>query len=291
MKTFKVFRDLNKIDSTNSEYYTVGFKIKGKPIGSPRYTEEGDYFILKAWLNQDVYKESLKSIYDPLLQGSFFDNISKILTMSGMGSLKSKYTARKVWKDIEAMTFSLSVYFQAESNAYRDVEAPIRNLQSLVTPSEYVYSSEQGNEKEKLFLLPPDEPYITSTTLTKGFKETDEGIESLLGISPSDLLAIGKSARVLKEIRIGKFIKLRNIILEGIDVEWNMGDPDPSGVPLNAKVELSLITIDLWTLKTIMKLLDKHNDGEEFTPINIEDAIKEAGMNLSNVLKTLQGGK
>jgi hypothetical protein len=291
MKTFKIFKDLNKIDSPNSEYYTVKFKIKGNPIDAPRYTKSGDYFILKAWLNQDTWKESIKSVYDPLIQGSVLENISKILTMSGMGSLKSKYTARKVWKDIESMTFPLSVYFQAESSAYRDVEAPIRNLESLVVPSEYIYSGSNDKSEESLFLLPPGEPYITSDTIKTAFEEAIEIVNKVTGVNAKKFLPVGgKNPRILKEVEIGKFIKLRNIILESIDVEWYMNDPDPSGVPLSAKVDLGLITIDLWTLKTILRLLQKHDDGDEFKSIKIEDAIKSAGMNLSEVLKTIKGG-
>ena len=36
--------------------------------------------------------------------------------MMGAGSLQSKYMARKVWVDIDAMSFNFNMFFQAEYN-------------------------------------------------------------------------------------------------------------------------------------------------------------------------------
>jgi hypothetical protein len=284
MLNIRMLRNLNKINLDNSDYYTLKFYIEGTPLGNPKQpklnTESGT-FCITSWINQENYEENIKSKYDSLVNTSSFSELSKALTMMGAGSLQSKYMARKVWVDIDAMSFSFNMFFQAEDNAYTDVESPIRNLQALVVP----INTTVGSDQETLFLYPPTKPMIVFPSVTKFFKEKKDELAKMFGASGSvNLVGDSSLVRTLKLVKIGKFISLRNIILEEVNTSWNIMDPDPSGIPLNAEVNVKMTTYDLWTLKTIIGLIKDKKD-DEIKAINIDNLLKKVGINLEEVLK------
>jgi hypothetical protein len=280
----KVLRDVNKINSDKSDYFTIKFFIAGTPIGQPKQpkvnNQPGTYCIT-GWINQESFEENIKSKYESLVNTSTFSDLSKAMTMMGAGSLQSKFTARKVWVDIDSMAFNFNMFFQAEDNAHTDVEAPIRNLEALVVPINTIV----GSDQETLFLYPPTKPMIEFPSITNFFKEKTDEISKMLNISGKNINIVGDSklVRTLRRVTVGKFVSLRNIIVEEVNVNWNILDPDPSGVPLNAEVNVKMTTYDLWTLKTIMGLLADRLD-DEIKPINIDDLLKKIGVDLSKYL-------
>lgn len=288
MQRIKVVRDLNKINSKNADFYTIKFFIEGTPIGNPKQDEKlvgfPGTFHIKGWINQDTYEENIRSKYEPLANNGSFSQLSKALTMMGAGSLQTKFTARKVWVDIDSMSWNFSVFFQAEDNAYADVEAPIRNLQTLVLPIDTVI----GSDQETLFLYPPVKPMIEFPSVTNFFKRKASHIAEMLKITDpkksTGLIGDSSLVKVLKGVKIGNFISMKNVIVEEVNTEWNISDPDPSGIPLSAKVDIKMTTYDLWTQKTIVGFLANRSD-EEIKAINIDEILGKFGVNLSEWLQ------
>jgi hypothetical protein len=284
MLNIKVLRDINKINSDKADFYTLKFDIEGTPIGNPRQPNtknQNGIYTITGWINQDTFEENIRSKYESLVNTSSFSDLSKALTMMGAGSLQSKFTARKVWVDIDSMAFNFNMFFEAEDNSYTDVVAPIRNLQALVVPINTVV----GSDQETLFLYPPTKPMIEFPSITNFFKEKTDEITKMLNIGGKSINIVGdkRLVRTVKKITIGKFVSLRNIIIEEVNTNWNILDPDPSGSPLNAEVNIKMTTYDLWTLKTIMGLLADRID-DEIKPINIDNLLKKVGIDLSKFL-------
>ena len=126
---------------------------------------------------------------------------------------------------------------------------------------------------------------IEFPSITNFFKEKTDEITKMLSIGGKGINIVGdkKLIRTVKKITVGKFVSLRNIIIEEVNTNWNILDPDPSGLPLNAEVNIKMTTYDLWTLKTIMGLLADRID-DEIKPINIDNLLKKVGIDLSKFL-------
>jgi hypothetical protein len=274
MKSVKILYNANKLDSPNSDYYTFRFAVEGSIFGSDvaslgakgsnsLFFDNGstNRFIIKGWIDQDTYEEEVKSNYEQIMKASgATDSINNLMSMTGLGSIVSKYQYRKVWQGCEPQVFSFNLFFQAEKDAFSEVVLPIRNLQALALPIDTVIDSKTGKREEKLFLIPPSTEYVTSTKISLFFQRLSQ-------------IVTGNKAdnkNKLTEIRVGNFVGLRNVILESVKASWDIQNVDSNGYPLSAKVTVNVISIDIWTQQTIRNLIKYRFDDDEFKPIDID---------------------
>ena len=172
----------------------------------------------------------------------------------------------QIWKDTRPLDFSFNVYFHAHKNAYNDVVRPVRELQKLVLPREKTNSGEDSATKE-LWKLKKGasrediEIHKEATAIYKAVKSEFWNKfllpPSTAGINLKNLTTKGEGYIGVHYIQVGKFIRLKDIVLQNVDVDWGIGDSDADGYPLTALVTIKCMSRTIWTNETIDGLLVK----------------------------------
>ena len=236
------------------------------------------------WNKSEEFIETLSSKYESVFNKVDIVNaISMFMTTVGMGSLKTRYQALKVWMETEIPTFDFSVLFQAENDALSEVYKPIRTLQKLVVPS--ITNGSVDNKKQNKnsdgniistlpFFIPPTPPLITF----------------------SDYKPQG-NAMLLESINIGTFLTLRNVFITDISVKWNIQNlqkiTNKNGtiqtIPLSAEVDIKCISKLGWCLETIDYLMLNYKDELDTFPKTIFEVVGEVfdsiALSVNNAIK------
>lgn len=256
----------NKEDTTynkNGKHYHSVKIMTGKHSydNGKKELQAGSLNVIKSWMRNTSYTETLESTWEYIFPiGGIVDRISKMLTLAGIGSLRTKAMYTQVWLDTKPIEIPLSLYFEAENSGINDVVTPIRNLQKMVVPIERTKDDQGAKFEQKLnnanvpgflkqsiltakatfwdnFLLPP-----AAATVNLAFLKNQNSVESI------------------ERLEVGEFIQLRDIILENISVEWDLSSCDAYGFPLKANVEVKFKSRSIWTDQTILSLMNNKFD-------------------------------
>ena len=257
MPKITLLKDVNKL--TNN-YNTVRFilakyKYDGKSSDFllKRRLIPGSEKVVTAYLGGN-YKETITSTWSSVFSSSnkTLDSVNKVLSFTGFGSLKNKYSYLQVWEDTQPIVINLNLNFIAYKDPLLEVEEPIRQLQGMISPQERTNDGQSviSNIWEKIKQGASSlGPNVLGSQAFQSANEIAKDLDVLMktflvppsgaSISLSQFLATPYDA--IGEIQIGNFIKLKDIIIEDIDFEPNISDCDIFGTPTSATVSLMIV--------------------------------------------------
>lgn len=266
MGKIEILKNVNRVEE--NKYNTIKIKIskfkfeessdKKKLIRK----KDSDVATIIGWID-GKYSESIKTTWSSILDtGNKMDDINKILTLSGIGSLRSKAMYTQIWTNSEPIDFSFNINFIADKEPVKEVMYPIRKLQSMIVPIEQTDSqtaatSAKLTQTMRDFQLP--EPVIQSVDFLK-----QAFIDTIL-LPPAsstinkDMLG-GKTFEGIEYVEIGKFVKLVDVVLRNVDANFEVDNADFSGIPKSASCTISLQSKNIWTSETIKNLLSSKTD-------------------------------
>jgi hypothetical protein len=279
MPKITLLKDVNKL--TNN-YNTVRFilakyKYDGKSSDFllKRRLIPGSEKVVTAYLGGN-YKETITSTWSSVFSSSnkTLDSVNKVLSFTGFGSLKNKYSYLQVWEDTQPIVINLNLNFIAYKDPLLEVEEPIRQLQGMISPQERTNDGQSviSNIWEKIKQGASSlGPNVLGSQAFQSANEIAKDLDVLMktflvppsgaSISLSQFLATPYDA--IGEIQIGNFIKLKDIIIEDIDFEPNISDCDIFGTPTSATVSLKIKSRTVWTDVTILNLLKYRTDCDQ----------------------------
>lgn len=295
MPTIEILKNVNKV-STN-KFDTVNIRIsKYKYEKSGEFTVvrsfKGKVYDIKGWLKDGEFKETIDSTWDSIFSagGSTIESINKLLVIAGIGSLKTKAMYTQIWTDTKPVEIPITLYFSAETDTFNDVIKPIRELQRMCVPSEKNKDNTDNNSGQTKssnnisdVLGDNFKPILSS--IKKSFFDkfllppSGSGL-NLKNISKSDFFT------AIDFVQIGNFLRFKDIVLQSVDVSWDMKKPDVTGRPKTAMVDLKFRSRSIWTNKTIDNLLQGVDQSVEPEVINI-GAI---GQKIADEVKKAFGG-
>lgn len=275
MPEVKILKDVNKKtihDSLYNMLHTIRINVAHFTIPNTgaliQYRERKDVFDpFIGWMKNTDYTETINTQWESIFPpGSSIDRISKILTLTGVGSLKTKAMYLQTWSSTTPVEINLEILFEAEKSAKNDVIKPCRYLQQYVSPIE-----RSKDEVDKTLKTLKNLPLIKNL-MGLGGEEVQEQIEDLIrtfwgsfllppvgsAINTVNFPAQGYDA--IDSIEIGNFITLKDIVLENVSIIWHMDDVDINGDPLSATANVTVRSRNVWTNQTIANLLNSGSD-------------------------------
>jgi hypothetical protein len=261
-------------DSTTtsaSDYHTIriktaNFSLSGSDKDITRYkTADNSRLLAKGWIDRGQYSESIKSTWSRIFGGeggeSLIDRISKMMTVTGLGSLQTKIMHTRIWTLTEPVEIELNLKLIAEKNAFNEVVKPIRELQKFVSPIE-----RNANQSNQTII----DKFIDSginvlpTEIQPSVNKLVNSIRTQFLLPPLasavNMVNMPKGYDGLYSVEIGKYITLKDILLTNIRAVVDMGSPDINGDPISADVTLSIISRTVWTDVTFDNFLSGKSD-------------------------------
>jgi hypothetical protein len=271
-----ILKDVNKAEE--NDYNTIKIKISKfkfkKTSDNKRLIREKseDVLTVKGW-SDNKYSEKIETTWDSILgssAGGKVDDLNKLLSLVGVGSLRSKAMYTQVWVNSKPTTFEIPLTLIANKDPIKEVQYPIRKLQSMIVPVEK--SNDETSKSSETIkdigrTLGIAEPIINMVDYLK--QALFDTILSPPNASTLNLVRLGANVEfeAIEYIEIGRFIRLQDIVLQNVQADWDMDNQDYGGVPKSAKVTLSIQSKDIWTNKTINNL---NSDGRGDVLGNIE---------------------
>jgi hypothetical protein len=295
MPKISILKDINKMSNTHdtsvSDYHTIRintatFSLDGDDKTITRHKVAEDWKLLvKGWIDRGQYSENIKSTWSRIFGGeggeSLVDRISKMMTITGLGSLQTKIMHTRIWTLTDPVEIELNLKIISEKDNLKEVVFPIRELQKFVSPIE-----RNSNESDKKMIN------TNIDSISGNLADVSQNYKNIISIgktllnsltsqfllppisSATNMVNIPKSYQALYSIEIGNFITLKDILLTNVNVTWNMDTPDINGNPNSADVRISIISRTVWTNVTFDNLSASKTDmvGDQEV-INIAGAI------------------
>lgn len=294
MSTITILKDVNKVKKNN--YHTIRININEFV-----FEEKGGNYVRKTlstvktitgWMKDTTYKEILNSTWSPIFSSdnSMMETLNKGLSLTGIGSLKTKAMYLQIWKNSTPVEIPLTLFFQAEDYAKSDIVFPIRYLQEMCVPEERVRDkkreSGKSDEGEENKLVIKAKKILNTLKVSMFDKFLLPPASSTVNVSnisdpTSKFIGIGS-------VEIGNFITLKDVYLENVEVDWDILNNDINGDPLSATVMCKFKSRSIWTTETIKNLRDGSVDTN--LPMEVMDFGK-AFRKIKEKMKEVKGEK
>ena len=180
----------------------------------------------------------------------------------------------QVWQGTEPLSFSLSVMFEANTDAYKDVFLPMTQLKSLCLPNEVDVSNIFKVDVSGAEALGPVGVQFSNvvnnassqaqTTLGAPLNQFASalGIKALRppGMDPA-IGKIGPGAKSAYSIRIGEMYYFEDIIFHNVETTFHNRLDQKYGLPISGQADIAFGTRKVVSYETLTKATATQNGG------------------------------
>jgi len=238
-------------DRSEQKFKVLGYSPDQDPAPMEYYARITSYRrkSIIIGLLQSSINLAVDSMWDHFLPTAYseFGWIDNLLQTATGVSAVTKATMRRKWKGSTPMEMTLTLRFQAISNAKLDVVAPCQELQALALPSSGTASSNLSSFENVWGSLPFLSPPGPSPFVLEGILNTN--VDAVLNTKREAILS-GSRTGDLIFITLGNFVTFENVIVKKVMVEY---EPrfDCNGQPISGTVNILFDTYEMMTTEAL----------------------------------------
>jgi len=190
---------------------------------------------------QEAFSMSANSTWVPIVPTGIGSLVNWATQLASEKAIVGKWATRRIWTGTTPITMRVNLKFNAVFNAYNEVVRPCLRLQQMALPSIPYRNGEPGFEQYIPLVNPP------GPSFSKELDGIRSGISGFVPGGARDIF-VGKGDYI--EIKIGRFLRLKNIIIKDVTVSY---DPKMtmSGHPISSQVSVIFQTYEMMTVEDL----------------------------------------
>ena len=157
-------------------------------------------------------------------------------------TLMTRWATRRIWVSTSPMVFSISLRFESENDAEKEVVGACRFLQKLCLPG----------ESNMLFLPPGPTPFDIppeAKAVMRGIVAPEAEVQGASGV------LAGFKGEIIS-LRVGRFLYFPSVIVQDVTVSYDTRYSD-RGLPISAKVTIVFQTYEVVTKPQLERIYEE----------------------------------